>query len=1045
MKRTFLAKLVILAGAVLTALLLTVYRPSPEGIMPFGVGQAEVRAAPGTPAARAKTPHDLGALRVVNATLQKVHDNYVDPTRIDSKEMLLAALDRVQRSVAEILVEPAEDKSAVTVQVNEKRQRFEIADVNSPWRLHARMREIFRFIQANMNRDTKAEDVEYAAANGLLSTLDPHSVLISPEEVDDLEYSTTGKFGGIGISIGMRNKKLTVLKLLSNTTPAARAGLKAGDHIVKINGEPTQHLTLNECMSRLRGDPKTKVVVTIERRGEVVGPDKKPQIHTFEATIIRDVITVSPVEEARLLKGGVGYLRLTQFPQSTARDVKQRMEELRAQGAKAWVLDLRGNPGGLLDQAVKVADLFVDSGTIVTTVGFAGKQRKEERAKAAGTDTTSPVAVLVSAHSASASEIVAGALKNLNRAVVIGQTTFGKGSVQLVFDNEDNSKLKLTIGQYLTPGDVSIQSVGITPDIELVPVQIPAQVKSRCDKVLLRGKSYAMREADYEKHLTSKNVRAGEKPSETVKYVYEPPPGVRVTCDDEDAEVGPGEEPADEEDPLAGDRFHEDFQIQFARDFVLAAAATDRKTMLARGRAFVHKRRVEEEQKMAARLAQLGIDWTTGPRKGAPKLIATFTTDRQGDLQAGETVAITGAVKNEGTGPAYQVHAYTKSDDGALEDLEFPFGRIEPGQTKTFTTYVRIPKSSPSRTDHVQFIFSEANGAKVQAPPMRARIQGLPRPLFAYRYQLVDARGNGDGLLQRGESFRLHVTVKNLGPGKSHATEATLKNNAGDGVIVTKGRFLFEDGIAPGETKTMDFEFDVSQELKQKELVMELLVYDTELYESVGDKLKFPVREPAVGPQPATGVVKVTAAGGAVIHEGAAADSAVIGTAKKGATFRVTGRDGEWTRVELEPGRTGFIASSQLAGGSGRPNAEFTPAWQVTPPTITLASTSLETTDERWKIAGTAQDDRHVEDVVVYVTNRDAKILQRKVLYQSNRGGKTEAKLDFAGEIPVWPGNNEITVVARENNDVKSMYTLFVLRASADDAKAAVAGGTKGR
>ncbi|MBI4509314.1 MAG: PDZ domain-containing protein [Deltaproteobacteria bacterium] len=1014
MKRSYLAKVTILVTSVAAALFLTLYRPSPEGLIPFGVGQAEVRAAPGSPSGKGGSSYSLGTLKIINVTLQKIHDNYVDPTRIDSKSMLLASLESVQRNVAEVLIEPSPAKSEVTVQVNDKRQSFQIADVDSPWRLHSKLREIFRFIQVNMNPSSDPAQIEYAAANGLLSTLDPHSVLLDPEQAREMDINTTGKFGGIGIEIGIRKRKLTVLRLISNDTPAARAGLMGGDHIAKINNEPTANLTLTEAMNRLRGDPLTKVVVTVERRG-VAG--------TKEYPITRDEIRVSSVE-GRMLKGSAGYLRIKSFSSSTERDLRRTMEELRKQGAKAWVLDLRENPGGLLDQAIKVADLFIDSGTIVTTVGYAGKQREEKRARLAGTDTQSPLVVLVNGGSASASEIVAGALKNMNRAIIVGQTTFGKGSVQVLFDNDDGSKLKLTIAQYLTPGDVSIQSIGVAPDIELVPVRIPDKLAGWKDFVRLRGKTRQMREADLDAHLTSKNVRTGDKPAESLKYFYVPPPGSPLLADDDEEEG-----PEDEEAPLPTDRFVEDFQIQFARDYALQGS-TKRSDMLPRSKGFVQKRRAEEEEKISAALAKLGIDWTVGPKTSGTKLVASFTTDRDGNkVLAGEAIAVTGVVTNHGTAPAYRVHGYMKSDDYSFEDTELVFGRIDPGASRSFTAYIKVPMSAATRVDEIDMVFSEAGGAKVGAQPLKVVVDGQKRPLFAYTYQLIDEKaGNGDGLLQAGESHRLHVTVKNLGAGKSHRTTAMLRNASGDGVAVNMGRFEF-DQIPAGETKTIDFTFDMKKEFAQKELVLELMVFDSTLHESLTEKLKFPVRSASAGPQAITGFAKVTRKEGVVIREGAADDSAMIGNARRGGVFKVTGRDGTWTRIELESGRPGFIPTSALAQvGSGPSAGAFTPSWQVTPPTIAVNIPSLETSGDKWSLSGVAQDDNHVEDVFVLVSNREAKVDGKKVYYRSNRGGRSKQRLDFASEIPVWPGNNMITVVARENNDVKTMQTLFVYR-----------------
>jgi carboxyl-terminal processing protease len=1026
MTRPLVLKLAMLVGAVATAFILTVVRPSPQGLIPFGVGQAEVRAAPGVTPTKVKPGYDLVSLKVFNQTLVRIRDNYVDPTRVDAKGMLVAALESVQRNIAEVLVDARDDKSELIVTVNDKTQTFPIADVDSPWKLAAKLKEIFRFIQANMNPTSDPSQIEYAAVNGMLSTLDPHSILLDPEGAREMEINTSGKFGGIGIVIGMRKDKktnenrLTVISLIQGDTPATRAGLKPGDRISKIGDDPTLNLTLNEAMNRLRGDPQTKVTILVERGAEAAQP--------YELT--RDIIHVPSVHQ-HLLAGGVGYIKLDQFTQGLAAETKRAMEDLKKQGAKAWVLDLRGNPGGLLDEAVRIADLFIDSGTIVTTVGYAGKQREEKRAQLAGTDHL-PLAVLVSSNSASASEIVAGALKNLDRGVIVGQTTFGKGSVQVLMDYDDGSKLKLTIAQYLTPNDVSIQSVGITPDIELDRVFVPEKIASYKDVLRLEKPINRWREADLEQHLTSKNAHEGDKPMDVVRYIEEEKKKKpAANDDDEDAAATP----EDDEQPADGsERFVEDFQIDFARDLVQNATSARRKDLLHERKDFLARKNVEEEGKISAALARLGVDWSTAPAGAAkvavsgPRLVAHVTTDKaQNKVAAGDVIAITGQVTNSGSMPAYQVHARAKNDDWTFEGVELAFGKIDPGQTRSFTAYVKTPKDAETRTDQLDWDFTEAGGSKVDAPVTNVALEGQPRPQFAYTYQLIDENGNGDGLMQTGESFRLHVTVKNVGKGPALMTGALLKNDSGNGIVVNKGRFELKQ-LPVGESRQMDFTFDVKKDFDAKEAVLELSVVDQDLREGVNEKLKFPIAAASAGPTVARGLVKVSRKD-TEVREGADDAAPVVGVAKKGAVLAQTGKIGAWVRVELEAGRPGFIPAAALSPSGGAPTpTAFTPDWQVTPPTLVLNIPSHETTADHYQLSGTALDDNHLEDVFVLVSNRDSKIEGKKVFYLSNRGKKTGNKLDFQASVPLYPGNNLITVVARESNEVKAVQNLFVLR-----------------
>ncbi len=453
-----------------------------------------------------------------------------------------------------------------------------------------------------------------------------------------------------------------------------------------------------------------------------------------------------------------------------------------------------------------------------------------------------------------------------------------------------------------------------------------------------------------------------------------------------------------------------------------------RRDVLKERKDFLAKRKVDEEQKIGGALAKLGIDWSTGPKAPGAKLVAHVSTDKQGNhVTGGDVIAITGQVTNSGTAPAYQVHAVAKNDDWTFEGTELVFGKIDPGQTKSITVYSKTSKDAETRTDQLEWNFSEENGVKVDAPVTNIAIEGLPRPQFAYAWQLVDDTGNGDGLIQTGESMRLHVTVKNVGKGPALSTQAILKNDSGNGIVVNKGRFELKQ-MAVGESRTVDFTFDVKKDFDPKEAVLELAVIDTDLHEGVNDKLKFPVAAASAGPQAAKGMVRVNKKD-ADVREGADEGAPIVGTAKKGAVLALTGRTGSWVRVELEPGRPGFLPASAVAngGGSATPTA-FTPSWQVTPPIIALNVPTHETTAERYTLTGTATDNNHLEDVYVLVSNRDSKIEGKKVFYISNRGKKNGNKLDFSASVPLWAGNNLITVVARESNEVKAVQNVFVLR-----------------
>jgi carboxyl-terminal processing protease len=993
--------LVVAAGSL--AMVLTVARRSPEGVVSLGLDTQEVRAAPGEPR---NLKHDLSALKIFNLVLVRVKERYVDPARIDPRKMLYAALDSVQYNIPEVLVEPDTSRNKVTIAVNDKREIFETDDVDSPWRLSAKLKRIFRFIETNMNAGGDLAKVEYAAVNGMLSTLDPHSILMDPEAARDMDVSTSGKFGGLGIVIRMIDKKLTVVKPMKDT-PASKQGIKAGDHIVKINNELTENLTSNEAVDRMRGTPDTPVTLWIERKGE----DK-----LLKFDLKRAVIRVSQVEY-KLLDKGVGYIKVKQFSKGISSDVADALKEMSGRGATSWILDLRYNPGGLLEEAVQLSDLFVDAGTVVTTVS--GRDREARRAERGFGDTTSSLVVLVNGGSASASEIVAGALKNLDRAVIVGSRTFGKGTVQELYDNEDHSKLKLTIAQYLTPGDRSIQNLGIVPDIQLQRMYIPDKNDAPTDFVRMLPPTHTYGEKDLDSHLVSTYAKDGEKPTHEIPFLVE-----------RKKAAVPGDQPAsappdDEEDPNE-DEIVEDFEMRFAKEMVAGTSFASRPKLLSSANKVVARVRADEEKKLIAALSTIGVDWSAPPAQqpDAANLEVSIAATPGDAVKAGTDIALTATVKNNGTGPAWRVLPRLTSDDSVFQDVELPIGKVGPGETKTFTAKVKVPPDALDRVDRLGIEMREARNAPARVLPAEVKIEALPRPVFAYSWQLVD-ESSGDGLVQRGEKYKLQVTVKNTGQGAAQEATVLLRNATGDGVVLDKSRYEMKD-LAPGQQKDIEFPLATDATLKADEVVLELVAYDANLDVSATDKLKFKVQA-GVKAEAARG--EVTTKQPVAIRAGAADDAFVVGSASKGTSYGVLGRYNKFIKVKLNQGgsKVGFIPEAAVsAGGSG--TGSFAPYWHSTPPSIALATKAGDTSGNTFKLQGTVTDETHVEDVYIFVDNKNAKIENRKVFYRSNRGGKDGKTVDFTADLPLWPGSNLVTIVARENADVRSVKYLYLYR-----------------
>jgi carboxyl-terminal processing protease len=323
--------------------------------------------------------------------------------------------------------------------------------------------EVLTQVQKNYVDETKVKDLVQGAIRGMLSTLDPHSAYMTPEMYKEMQVETKGEFGGVGIQIGVKDNRLAVIAPIEGT-PAYRAGIKAGDFITRVNDEPTKDLTLMDAVQKMRGPKGTKVNLTIQRDGTA---------DPLQFSLVRDTIKIESVK-SKVLEN-IGYVRLTQFQEATGRDLSKALKQFKEQKIHSTILDLRNNPGGLLTAAVEVSEQFLPNGKLV--VYTKGRESKKDEWFAKGKDQMedAPMIILVNEGSASASEIVAGALQDYGRAVIVGTTSFGKGSVQTILPLGDGSGLRLTTAKYYTPKGRSIQSTGITPDIVVKP-QPPATV-----------------------------------------------------------------------------------------------------------------------------------------------------------------------------------------------------------------------------------------------------------------------------------------------------------------------------------------------------------------------------------------------------------------------------------------------------------------------------------------------------------------------------------------------------------------------------------------
>ncbi len=358
-------------------------------------------------------------------------------------------------------------------------------------------------VQSEYTEEPKSKDLIYGALKGLLSSLDSHSQFLDPDDYKELKTETEGKFGGLGIEIAIRDGLLTVITPIEDT-PAWKIGIKAGDKIVKIENEITKDMSLSDAVKQLRGKPGTQIKITVLREDEF-------KLHDF--TITREIIHVQDIKDARILENHIGYLRLVEFRENSYKDFHNTLLKLKKDGADSLILDLRNNPGGLLNIAIKITEDFLPSGTmIVSTKGRHSSQNTEAKSRNSSTDFVDwPIVILINEGSASGSEILAGALQDHRRAVILGIKSFGKGSVQSVIPLPDGSGLRLTTSKYFTPSGKSIHGIGIIPDIEVKRViKEPVSEKEKAESEQKNGR-------EIEEIFDNVETKSDKKPADAEK------------------------------------------------------------------------------------------------------------------------------------------------------------------------------------------------------------------------------------------------------------------------------------------------------------------------------------------------------------------------------------------------------------------------------------------------------------------------------------------------------------------------------------------------
>lgn len=747
----------------------------------------------------------ISSPKLVSKALSAVQRDYFDRNRIKPEAMLEGALDQIEKRIPEIMADFKD--SAVNVTVSVASKRFSTRNLKSLGDLRRKLEDVLAFIDTHYKGDTKKEEIEYTAIDGMLGSLDPHSSFLPPEIYKEFKVGTKGKFGGLGIVISLKDGNLTVIAPLDGT-PAARAGIKAGDKIVQIGDESAINMSLTDAVNKLRGKVGTKIKIIIERPGRSM---------PILMTLTRALINIDSVQH-EIIKSGekkFGYLKIKNFQANTDDEVRHAFKNFSKKEAKidGLILDMRNNPGGLLNQAIDLADVFLSKGIIVSTVGRGGIVLESDKAHKNNEDFTCPIVVLINEGSASASEIVAGAIKEQERGIVVGRRSFGKGSVQAIFEIAKDAAIKLTIAKYLPAGTYPIQSVGLTPDVELIPITIDKENMNLLEDTVVS-------ERDLEKHL--EDVGRIDNPTYRLKYV--------APKEEEDIEKLSAREYAKK--PVLKD----DFAVELARQILNASAEPSRKEMLKGIKGVIGEIENKEEAKIVTQLKDLGIDWSGGKAKGVPQLKVAFNLLKGNrhvkEIRAGEDAFLELTATNVGNAPFYKLLGVGKSKSPLLNDKEFVFGKLNPGQTRSWKTQVKIPTPLPTEELNMEVGFQDEHATISTALDAIVPIKGIKPPRFGFSYKLRPNK------IKTGKRIHFDVTVKNVGLGKSSKeTVAMLVNKSGEKVYTEVGRVNI-GRLSPGKSKKASLRFHVEPEFDKENIEFELTIWDASRIASLTRKIK---------------------------------------------------------------------------------------------------------------------------------------------------------------------------------------------------------------